>query len=405
MINRVVQVSINKADATSLRELVYFSNTGDTDLAWRYTLASNGGAEAIEWFAAPTSGNLTTCDIGNVTLALDFTNAQARAEPYVLTFTMTSSSYLEPSRAILVVLSATVSASARAELCTVNMMNAEELAVADTLEFAVTSIDAYGIRILDVAALTYSATIANHEMLDNDVPCTVAYDVVSDRHGGTCILPKLTWGKFILTVLGSANGRVGNQTYSVPVIRCSVDYYWDGADGVGCVECDSKKGSFCSKGSTLETVLLYPTYWREDASSPLRTVRSCDPRPDNCDGTLNITDSAARGRALTAGSIFDQGCVEGATGPLCATCKPGWVQAADLECTRCDSTNRRNGKIAFGMLLGALLVVGAVIGWFFFGSDDGSDPEGDEVDEAEVKFKKRSILFLLSLARFSDDQR
>ena len=239
MINDEIDLAINKAAATSLRQLVYFSNTGDNDLVWRYDLASNNGSEVIEWTAAPASGNLSTCDIGNVTLALDFVDAQARAEPYVLTFTMTSSSFFEPSRAILIELRATVSASADAELCTVELKNAEQLAVADTLAFTVTSIDAYGIRILDVAALTYSATIANDEMLDYDVPCTVAYDVVSDRHGGTCILPTLTWGEFILTVLDSANGRVGNQTYSVPVTRCSVGYYW-GRRGLRGVR--SKKG-------------------------------------------------------------------------------------------------------------------------------------------------------------------
>ena len=103
---------------------------------------------------------------------------------------------------------------------------------------------------------------------------------------------------------------------------------------------------------------------------------------------------------MTAGSTFDQGCVEGATGPLCATCKPGWVQAADLECTQCDATNRRNGKIAFGVLLGTLLVVAVLVATiggrltrWFFGSD--GDADGDEVDQAENRVKKISILALL----------
>ena len=194
VINSDVAVSINKADATSLRQLVYFSNTaGDNDIAWRYDLASNNGSEAIALSLTPASANLTTCDIDNITLALDFTNAQARPEPYLLTFMMTTLSYLEPSRAIPIELSATVSASASAELCTVELENAERLAVADTLEFSVTSIDGYGIRILDVAALVYSATIAN-EMLDNDIPCTVAYNADSDKHDGKCILPTDVWG-------------------------------------------------------------------------------------------------------------------------------------------------------------------------------------------------------------------
>ena len=138
MINDEIDLAINKAVATSLRQLVYFSNTGDNDLVWRYDLASNNGSEVIEWSAAPTSGNLTTCDIGNVTLTLDFTKTQARAEPYVVTFTMASSSFFVPSRALLVELQATVSASASAELCTAQLANAERLAVADTLAFTVT---------------------------------------------------------------------------------------------------------------------------------------------------------------------------------------------------------------------------------------------------------------------------
>ena len=79
MINDEIDLAINKAAATSLRQLVYFSNTGDNDLVWRYDLASNNGSEVIEWSAAPASGNLSTCDVGNVTLALDFVDAQARA--------------------------------------------------------------------------------------------------------------------------------------------------------------------------------------------------------------------------------------------------------------------------------------------------------------------------------------
>ena len=407
VMNSDVQVFINKADAASLRELVYFSNTGGNDLIWRYTLASNSGSEAIEWSAAPTSGNLTTCDIGNITIALDFTDTQARAEPYVLTFTMASSSYLEPSRAIPMKLSATVSASANAELSTVELNNVDLLAVADTLEFAVTSIDDYGIRILDTAALTYSATIAN-DMLNNDdfeyvVPCKVIYDLRSDRHAGRCILPALTWGDFVLTVLDSAGQRVGAQTYSAPVTRCSQGYYWDGA---GCSLCNPEAVS-CAKGSTLETVLLNPTYWREDASSPLRNVRRCDPRPDNCLGTLNATDGATGGatdgatggatgsvpdsaarRALTAGSTFDQGCVEGATGPLCAICKIGYAQTPDLECTYCDPGSEANGKIAFAVLLGTLLVVPVLVATFgvrlarrLCGSDGDAEGEVDQADE------------------------
>ena len=82
VINRDVAVSINKADATSLRQLVYFSHTnGDNDIAWRYDVTSNSGSEAIELSLAPAPANLATCDIDNITLALDFTNAQARPEP------------------------------------------------------------------------------------------------------------------------------------------------------------------------------------------------------------------------------------------------------------------------------------------------------------------------------------
>ena len=409
--NDLIELAINKAAAKS-RQLVYFSNTGDNDLVWRYDLASNNGSEAIGWLAAPVSGNLSTCDVGNVTLALDFVDAQARAEPYLLTFTMASSSFFEPSRTILIELRATVSASADAELCTVELKNAEQLAVADTLAFTVTSIDDYGIRILDVAALTYSATIAN-DVLGNDVPCTVVYNVGSDKHGGECILPTVVWGEFILTILDSAGERVGNQNYNVSVSRCSDEYYWDGA---GCVACDPKEVR-CAKGSTLETVLLNPTYWREDASSPLRNVRSCAPRPENCLGTRNATDGATGGatsgatggatgsvpdsarRALTAGSTFDQGCVEGAIGPLCAICKIGYAQTPELECTYCDPGSETNNKTAFAVLLGTLLVVavlvatirGHLVRWFC-GSD--GDAEGEEVDQAEKEPKLWDIFIL-----------
>ena len=374
MINPNVKVSINKADTTRLSELVFFSNTGDKDLVWRYDLASNNGSEAIELSAAPMSGNLTTCDIGNVTLTLDFTKTQARAEPYVVTFTMASSSFFVPSRALLVELQATVSALASAELCTAQLANADRLAVADTLAFTVTSIDAYGVRILDVAALTYSASIANEKLLEYNVPCTVSYDSNFDKHNGECILPTQTWGDFVLTVLTSGGGLVGDQTYNVSVTRCPEGYYWDGGS---CVACALKEVT-CRKGSTLETVLMNPTYWREDDSSPIGSVRHCTPRPENCLGTQNSTSEGSR-----------QGCVEGATGPLCATCKTGWVQGSDLECTYCDRRKKNNGKIAFGLLLGACLViamltatVGDKLGRWWLGGGDDAGQDGE--DESEV---------------------
>jgi hypothetical protein len=214
LINGEIEVSINKAATTSPRQLIYFSNTWDSDLAWLYDPTSNNASGGIEWFAAPASKNLPTCDIENITLALGFVDAQARAEPYVLTFTMASSSYFKPSWAILVELSATVSALASAELCAVELKNAEQLAVADTLAFTVTSVDAYGICILDVAALSYSATIAS-EMLDYAVPCIVAYGVGSDKHGGTCILPART-GRIRLD-----SPRLGRRTSRQPNLQRS----------------------------------------------------------------------------------------------------------------------------------------------------------------------------------------
>ena len=385
VLNRDIEVSINKADATSLRQLVFFSNTGDNDLTWRYDLASNNGSETIAWSAAPVSGNLTTCDIGNVTVTLHLSNTQARSEPYVLTFTMTSSSFLEPSRAIPIELSVTVSASVSASLCTVELKNAEP-AVADTLEFTIMSNDAYGIRVLDVAALTYSATLANADM-SNDLTCTVLYDSNSDKHDGRCILPADNWGNFTLTVLDSANRElVGDRTYNIPVTACSVDHYWD---GVGCVACDPKSIS-CAKGSTLQTILLKPRYWREGASSPLGFVRSCDPRPKNCLGTLpaNTTGSVAR-RTLAIDSTFDSGCVDGSTGPLCATCKIGYAQTPEFECTYCDPGSKVNGALFFGTLLVVAVLV-ATIGGRLVQRCSSSD-------EGREEGKNRCTLLVMSL--------
>ena len=401
VINRDIQISINKADATRVRQLVFFSNTGDNDLAWQYDRTSNNGSGAIEWSVSPTRGNLTTCDVGNVTLELDFAAVQARADPYVLVFTMASSSYLEASRAIPIELSMTVSALASAERCTVDLKNTENLAVADTVAFYITSIDQYGIRILDVAALTYSATLGNDKMLDYDIPCTVAYRPGSDRHGGHCILPTHAWGNFVLTVLDSVGELVGAQTYNISVTRCSKDYYWDGGS---CIECNTKE-VICRKGSTLETVLLKSQHWRQKESTPIDLVRHCDRRPENCLGTANAT-TFANMNATMEGSTFRQGCVEGALGPLCASCKAGWTQSSDLECTECDTRAKMYGKIVFGVLLGTLLVVSVLVAtigqrllpWLSSGDVDSGTDEADSAHKSQMK--ELGVLALLIWSTF-----
>lgn len=261
-----------------------------------------------------------------------------------------SNSYDSVTRNIYV--SALISAPASAPKCIVTLVGDADLAAgpkadARTLGFTVTTFDSFGMRIRDVATKSYSATALHSD--GSITACKVVYDgVSSDKHAGSCVLPELS-GDFTLEVLDSADEVVGDRTYPFSVTKCQSDSYWD-ADIASCESCGGgySRSIKCHANSDLEDIVVRKGHWRAYATSQINYIREC-PNPDSC-----------------AGNVTSEGCVGGAAGPLCATCKHGYVQdASTLECTNCTRKRKMQGKVAVGLLCGTLVllvVISVVVG-------------------------------------------
>ena len=241
-------------------------------------------------------------------------------------------------------MSALISAPASAPKCIVTLVGDADLAAgpkadARTLGFTVTTFDSFGMRIRDVATKSYSATALHSD--GSITACKVVYDgVSSDKHAGSCVLPELS-GDFTLEVLDSADEVVGDRTYPFSVTKCQSDSYWD-ADSASCESCGGgySRSIKCHENSDLEDIVVRKGHWRAYATSQINYVREC-PNPDSC-----------------AGNVTSEGCVGGAAGPLCATCKHGYVQdASTLECTNCTRERKMQGKVAVGLFCGTLVLL------------------------------------------------
>ena len=240
--------------------------------------------------------------------------------------------------------SALISAPASAPKCIVTLVGDADLAAgpkadARTLGFTVTTFDSFGMRIRDVATKSYSATALHSD--GSITACKVVYDgVSSDKHAGSCVLPELS-GDFTLEVLDSADEVVGDRTYPFSVTKCQSDSYWD-ADSASCESCGGgySRSIKCHANSALEDIVVRKGHWRAYATSQINYVREC-PNPDSC-----------------VGNVTSEGCVGGAAGPLCATCKNGYVQdSSTLECTSCTQKRKMQGKVAIGLLCGSFVLL------------------------------------------------
>ena len=88
-------ILVDKADATG-RASVLFSNAGGRPLSFVALVLANG--ENVAWAISPRAGNLTACEIGNITLAANVLALQPRAAPYLTRFVVNSNSFAAATR-------------------------------------------------------------------------------------------------------------------------------------------------------------------------------------------------------------------------------------------------------------------------------------------------------------------
>jgi hypothetical protein len=227
---------------------VLFSNAGGQPLSFAALVLANG--ENVAWAISPRAGNLTACEIGNITLAAGVLALQSRAAPYLTRFVVNSNSFAAATRDVEIIVRTFVSASASATKSFVNVTNIARLTAAGTIEYTVTSIDATGVVIRDAATTIYVTTLRADDATVDDGACgAVAYDAAADRHAGSCALPGRAAGRFSLEVAFGSE-PVGGGAQHVTVARCPPSFILtaDGSEctcGAGryarsdeCVECE-----------------------------------------------------------------------------------------------------------------------------------------------------------------------
>lgn len=139
---------------------------------------------------------------------------------------------------------------------------------------------------------------------------------------------------------GSSGQLIGGELIPICVGICPGAYYDDKNDHL-CKACPERTTT-CVEGTTLETILLRDGHWRAHATTPIDYIRKC-PRPENCIGNVPF-----------------KGCLEGTTGPLCATCASGFVETSAHECKVCDGKTKTTFRVALFLCVGVCTVV-----WFY----------------------------------------
>ena len=100
-------------------------------------------------------------------------------------------------------------------------------------------------------------------------------------------------------------------------------------------------------GQTLETVLVFPGFWRQSAASLL--IRKCD-HPSACLGTVH-----------SFGNVSQQ-CAVGHAGPLCDICADNFYGGRGAPCQRCEGNYALTiGLTIAGMLLALMITFFALL--------------------------------------------
>ena len=113
--------------------LVLFASAGGTPLSWQMHITGN--PEGLDWRVTPRAGNLSDCDIGNVTLTFDAARLHARSEAYITNFTLSSNSFSPGSRSVTIIVRAFVNADINAEQSSLVVYNTSQVVAESYVHF------------------------------------------------------------------------------------------------------------------------------------------------------------------------------------------------------------------------------------------------------------------------------
>ena len=316
--------------------LVIFASAGDTPLSWQMKITNN--PEGLDWVVAPPSGNLSECDIGNVSLTLNAVSLHARPEAYVTNFTVLSNSLSKDSQSITVMVRAFVNADVDATESEVYVLHADQTVASTEVHFHVAPRDAMGLFISS-SQLTFSAKLTHASAINSYVVCFIYFkkhdkdeDQIWDGYYGVCDLPGgALAGNFYINVSTSATDGyqlIGGRPQKFRVELCPVGFYWD-VSLDQCVTCPNH--ATCPNGTTKATLDVDQGYWRVNQDS------------------LKFTE-CIYAKSCRGGHYTETQCAAGSTGPICAVCDPGYFMASDHACEKCSEDNRPVRRITILVL-------------------------------------------------------
>ena len=125
--------------------------------------------------------------------------------------------------------------------------------------------------------------------------------------------------------------------------KCLAGFYWNPTTLPNCVL--GPEGVYLPSGSVLENLELKEGYFR--FTSTANKVYECR-RPLNCVGGQGRVTHHSLGSASSTETVgdfsSDNFCVEGAWGPLCDSCLPGYTHIFTDKCERCNLQEQVVGK-------------------------------------------------------------
>ena len=300
-----------------------FANQGGLPLVWSLEEQYNPEriSTSILWSAR---GNLSSCDLGNVSVSVPSAALQARQAPYGLLYRLQSNSHDAKSKEVFLNLTVLVSAAVHAAMSNITLLNAsagDAIVAGSELHFFVDPVDLTGQTILQASTSIFYSSVA---LLDgiSKVVCEVTYDTKSQKQTGVCKLPELKVGSFALSVIDSDGDLIGNRAWRFECNACPKSYYYSASDGLApiCELCPETKVDCLMKGGALESLKLMPGYYRYNADTPAKFVIECP------------YEGACTGGPVTG----DDCCAKGYTSVLCGACAQNYYESGNA-CKSCSS--------------------------------------------------------------------
>ena len=369
------QITLLATKNDEITQELVIANTGGESINWELT------AGGIDLRVTPNASALGASALQILTVTFASAGMHARADPYLgnITLTAVQGSCVCKQTRFSIDVRALVSADVSAHLSTVTVSNPTGLVAASPatpsqLELSVTPRDLAGMRIFDSADVAFFGFLT-HAETGTRVTCDLRYDTTLETHAGTCTLPELMIGIFILNVTsGRDDMLVGGSSRSFDVDACPATFIKDGEKGCtcgpgatlaagecvscdygkakdahgvdSCTPCDAERGYTSNSDRTACSVCLPDNYWDGAACSKCPNGARCD-KPGTTTASMRVLPGWWRSNEqcmpllcplehLCLGTSTNDTipCKEGSEGAYCAVCESGYY-ATFQGCEAC----------------------------------------------------------------------